>query len=86
MKIGTLEHPDICPKCGKKVIESPKYLEEKEFSSKVYSVFTIKCLDNACGYETEPYKILWESTINKKPIDVTPKKENFLKRLLKFKK
>jgi hypothetical protein len=83
MIIGTLEHPDNCPECGMRLIKKPCSRTIREGSSDQYSVFTIKCYNPDCGYETGKFKIKYEPEKRKEPIDVTPQGKSFWSKLFK---
>jgi hypothetical protein len=89
MKIGTLEHPDLCPICGQdSLIQTPQYRLIKDGLingiGPSWSVFTIKCMNDKCEYESDNYKIKDQIIKDKKIIDITPRRTpilNFLKKL-----
>jgi ribosomal protein L37E len=72
----------MCPECGTDLIKRPGCRLVRE-GGPSFNTFSMKCL--RCGYQTETVKIR-EDYLNKKSKeieDVTPYKDNFLKRLIK---
>jgi hypothetical protein len=84
MKIGTLEHSDLCPKCGQDSLIQTSLCESRKETGSSWNVFTIKCINDKCDYESDTYRIKYHPIKDKKIIDITPRRTpilNFLKKL-----
>lgn len=92
MQIGNKNLPDICPKCGGKLLLTPcgRLLPEGGIS---FGVYNMRCFMTNCGYQTERVKLREDYdnryTSQKQNLenveDVTPyKKTSFLNRLLRI--